>query len=257
VVDPDKYWTASTYQHMCNVFNVALSAAHSAVDNLMSTVGAGAALNPNPPRLSWNGDGFTLTLSPIYVPGLVGSRIYNIYQNSACAALFPFPFSVSYDIDRPSVRGLDATVLMDTVVSTPVYDQTGTITGATLDQEWNATAAWSPYVALTLVATSIPVAPEFVGVTTVTAGGDINATLGGNSHTVLADIDLHGSSAHDLLTGIMDTPELMHFTPMQHGRLGGINFTCLLRRRDGTYDEWDVPSYGTIDIKLLFEYGKP
>lgn len=261
VGDPDKYWTCSTYQHMCNVFNAALATAAADL-NVQMNATTGTTLFTSPaPKLTWNGEVFDLTLPPVYVPGLVAGtaganfETCELYQNSACAGLFPFPYSASYDVDGPSARGEDATVLLDVAKVAPVVSAAGATTAAVVAQEWDATGAWSPYVALTLFATSIPVAPEFVGTTTVTAGGDVNATVGGNSRMVLADIDLQGGSAHDYLTGIVHTPELVQFTPMQRGRLASMNFSCQLRRRDGTYDEWDVPSYGAIDIKLVFEYG--
>lgn len=261
VGDPDKYWTCSTYQHMCNVFNAALATATADLNAQMNAT-TGTTLFTSPaPTLSWNGDVFVITLDPLYVPGLVagasGANVETrqLFQNSACSGLFPFPYSANYDVDGSSARGEDATVLLDVAKVTPVVTTAGVTTGAVVSQEWDATGAWSPYVALTLLATSIPVAPEFVGTTTVTSGGDVNATVGGNSRLVLADIDLLGTSAHDYLTGISYTPDLIQYTPMQRGRLASMNFSCQLRRRDGTYDEWDVPSYGAIDIKLVFEYG--
>lgn len=265
VGDPEKYRHATSYQHVCNIVNRTLVGVQADISSQMATWSGVAVVTPAP-VMSYDGDVFTLTVSKAFVPALstavvgatvagnVGVESFALYQNVACAALLPFPCAINYDLDGPSSRGLDATVLLDVARFNTNYDPlTGVIASASVPQEWNATSGWCPYVGMTITSSGIPAQAEMMGTTFVT-GGTLGATLGGNSRTILFDMDLQGTSAHDYITGISFSPTIMRYAALQGGALPSIDFTCWLRRRDGGYDAWNVPSYGCIDLKLRFEY---
>lgn len=264
--DPTKYLQATSYQHVCNLVNETFRGLMANLNAQMVTWGA-VPFASQTPYMSWDGDVFGITVGETFIPeldvvqagatvdGVPGTESLSIWQNVACSQWLPFAAAANYDFDSVTVRGDGATVEIDTGRYTPVVDSiSGAITGGTVSQEWNATASWCPYVGLTIVSSSIPATAELMGKTIVTSGTSAAPTVGDNSRTILFDMDLQGTAAHDYLTGISFSPMIMRYAPLMGSSLGSINFQCLLRRRDGSYDAWSVPSYGCIDLKLKFEY---
>lgn len=264
--DPSKYLQATSYQHVCNLVNETFRGLMANLNAQMITWGA-VPFASQTPYMSWDGDVFGITVGETFIPeldatqagatvdGVPGTESLSLWQNVACSQWLPFAAAANYDFDSVTIRGDGATVEIDTGRYTPVVDPvSGVITAGTVSQEWNATASWCPYVGLTIVSSSIPATAELMGKTIVTSGTSAAPTVGDNSRTILFDMDLQGTAAHDYLTGISFSPMIMRYAPLMGSSLGSINFQCLLRRRDGTYDAWSVPSYGCIDLKLKFEY---
>jgi hypothetical protein len=122
-------------------------------------------------------------------------------------------------------------------------------------QEYDLTSNWAPFVGLTIVSSTIPANPELDGVTLVNTTSSATPTIGDASAPILFDMDLVGDSAHSYLSGISFSPTIMRFNSLTGSALSTIAFQVFLRKRDGTLVPWDVPRYGCIDLKLLFQYG--
>ena len=180
---------------------------------------------------------------------------FTIAKNLACANWLPFPALVNYDFDANTAysalgnpRLTSGTVILD---NSGMYSNDSGVTYL-ISQEYDASANWCPYIGLTITTSTIPSMSEMFGKSLITLG-TVSPTIGEASAAVLFDMDLTGDSAHSYLNGISFSPTIMRFNSLTGSSLSTIAFQVFLRRRDGSLDPWDVPKYGCLDLKLLFQ----
>jgi hypothetical protein len=251
------YAQGSSYQYICRLVDDCFATIMAALNQQLRvfTGNPAAAFTTATPRLQFQNNIYTLVLDPAYSTTPV-TEIFSLAQNLGCSRFLNFPILKSVDVDarRPQDCITDPALTIPTVT----LDTSGGVPTDGLcyvSQEFDNTANWAPYVGLTIVSSAIPANAELSGVTLVNTTSAATPTIGDASTTILFDMDLSGDSAHSYLGGISFSPTIMRFNSLSGSSLGTISFQVFLRRRDGTLDVWDVPRYGCIDLKLLFQYG--
>lgn len=245
----------SSYQHICRIVNSTLARVHASLTAQVNA--AGGVLTTPVPTLAYTAGIFTWKLGGAFIPSLASTEVLTLAQNISCGNFLPFPvlFNADFDANTPA-SGLPApTCVLDTsgYYTTDGSVPTAASTALYVSQEYDATGSWCPYVGLTITSSGIPANSEMTG-TSLVVPISTAPTIGDASQTVLFDMDLSGDNAHQYTTGIIFSPTIMRYNSLRGSSLGAIDFQVYLRRRDGTFDAWDVPTYGCIDLKLEFRY---
>ncbi len=246
----------TSYQYVCRLVDDCFATIMQSL-NAQLRLASGSptsAFTTAQPTLKYESGIYTLVLDPAFVNP--ATEIFTLAQNLGCARWMPFPASINFDVDA---RPPQDCVLNPTNTIPTVYLDTsgGVLDGLKYDvaQEYDLTSNWAPFVGLTIVSSTIPANPELDGVTLVNTTSSATPTIGDASAPILFDMDLVGDSAHSYLSGISFSPTIMRFNSLTGSALSTIAFQVFLRKRDGTLVPWDVPRYGCIDLKLLFQYG--
>ena len=262
VGNPKYALRCSSYQYVCRLVNDCFATIMESLNAQFRAVSVNPAakLTTPIPTLQFQNGIYTLVLSPAF-SSVPATEVFTLSQNLACSRWLPFPVLTSYDAD---VRVAQATIANPALtIPTVLLDTSGgylldngtTLQSLLVSQEYDSTSNWCPYIGLTIVSSTIPANAEMSGLSYVNPSSYATPQIGEASATVLFDMDLSGDSAHSYLSGISFSPTLMRFNSLMGSPLGTIAFQVFLRRRDNTLDAWDVPTYGCVDLKLLFQYG--
>lgn len=261
VGNPKYALRCSSYQYVCRLVNDCFATIMETLNLQFRAASANplAKLTTPTPTLQFQNGIYTFVLSPAFSSTPL-TEVFTLSQNLACSRWLPFPVLSSLDVDartpQASVVNPAATSPTVTMATLDGYfiDNGMSLQSLLVSQEYDSTSNWCPYVGLTIVSSTIPAKDEMSGVTYITSTSAATTTIGDASSTVLFDMDLVGESAHSYLTGISFSPTIMRFNPLMGAPLATISFEVFLRRRDGLADAWDVPTYGCVDLKLLFQY---
>ena len=272
--NPELYYWCNSYRHICYLVNTCLADLKADLDQQFVTwigrpqVGSIIVKLATPqPTLSWAGDFFTFTFGNAYSAVSAGADVgegpgyeaCEMWQNIPCANWLQFPYSSHYDRDTLTTRGNGATVQIDmraAIQNDTILDPSTGLplpTTSYVSQEYNSTANWTPYLGLSIVSSGIPATAEMSGMSIVSPNSVI-PVVGDSSRTILFDMDLTGDTAHAYTTGISYSPTVMRFASLMGASLQAIDFAVYLKRRDGYFEPWNIPTYGCIDLKLMFQY---
>ena len=246
----------TSYQYVCRLVDDCFATIMQSL-NAQLRLASGSptsAFTTAQPTLKYENGIYTLVLDPAFVNP--ATEIFTLAQNLGCARWMPFPASINFDVDARPPQ--DCVLNPTNTIPTVFLDTTGgVLDGLKYDvaQEYDLTSNWAPFVGLTIVSSTIPANPELDGVSLVNTTSSATPTIGDASAPILFDMDLVGDSAHSYLSGISFSPTIMRFNSLTGSALSTIAFQVFLRKRDGTLVTWDVPRYGCIDLKLLFQYG--
>lgn len=196
---------------------------------------------------------------------------WHVGMNASLASILAFPFTtVSYadaDVDTglSNIVSWSGGVVSSFVTQSP-GDRTATPTpiapGATtfsvvrLQQEYVTTSGWCPFVGMAITSNSLSAQFETSGTTLVKSGVTPAPYVGNITNPILFDLDFATASADSLLQGVTYAPTVYRWVQLNGGPLSDISFSVWLKLRDGTLVPWDIPSMGSIDIKLLFARSK-
>lgn len=183
-----------------------------------------------------------------------------LYFNENLRNLLPFDCVRNSAVDGSNGE----TFCLDTVTSASYFDageqstvyNRNTTAAASLaelvvQQPYSSTSSWPPFTGLALTSQQIPGVPESSGLSLT---GDASNAAGTalNTSPVLFDLDFISAYAHDACAGISFTPSQYRFANLKSAPLSGVDFRLMLKRRDGTYTEWDTSDNGVISAKFMF-----
>jgi hypothetical protein len=199
---------------------------------------------------------------PLLFPGVNMSYIetWTIYFNEPLQNLMPFPIAQSKDYDS-SVTDAFSNQLSFFSSQLNAYpsqyitsglSSTSTQFVLSLNQEFNSTASWSPFIGFAITTNSIPAQMETSGSTVCTAGSTPLPQIGNTTHPVLFDYNFDQVTGHEILQGISYNPSVYRWVGLAGGPISDIGFYVYLKKRDGTYVAWNLPGDSMIDIKFLF-----
>lgn len=205
----------------------------------------------------------SLFISPS-TPSTVTTRL-RLYFNENLRNMLPFNAIRFAETDGEDGRAF----AVDTMGSCQGYiaspntcynsSQTGTVVApeVVVSQPYNSTASWPPYVGLAITSQQIPAVPESSGSVRVGSSGDSGTSSTSlNTVPVIFDLDFASQFAHDACAGVSFVPSQFRFAKLKDAPLTGIDFRLLLKRRDGSYEEWDTSDDGVVSVKLMFVKGQ-
>jgi hypothetical protein len=203
---------------------------------------------------------FAVGQGPLLFPGINVSYIeaWTIYFNEPLQNLVPFPIKSSKDMD---VSVTDAFSNEISFHSAELKSYTSPFSATpnaaaqyvlSLNQEFNSTSSWNPFIGFAITTSSIPAQMETSGSTVCTAGSSPLPQIGNITHPVLFDYNFDQKNAHEIVQGTSYNPSLYRWVGLAGGPIADIGFYVYLKKRDGTYVAWNLPGDAMIDIKFLF-----
>jgi hypothetical protein len=200
-------------------------------------------------------------VGPLVFPGVGTSYIetWTIYFNEPLQNLMPFPIYKSLDADSSASDAFsnELTFHSSKLIAyddpfTAESNSAGKEYVFSLSQEYVSTAAWSPYIGLAITTNSIPAQFETSGFTIVSSGQAPLPQIGNVTNPILFDLDFSLTNAHSVLQGITYSPTIYRWVSMAGGPLADIGFFVYLKKRDNTFEPWNLPADAMIDMKFLF-----
>ena len=270
------YYHCYTYNHVVDMVNTALTAAHTELvvdyDTWINSLGATGALSTRAPKMVYDsgsnlfslyGDvnGFGVTDATSY--GTTTAEDVNIYFNSNMYNLFSSFQTTNQNTDgalgknhKVIFKNKNGTNIEE--IATGVTSVTGTYDYKMVQDYPSTSTFWSPVASLVFTTTLIPVKTEFIG-NPITFGNDnTNGTHSSSNNfqnivtdIAMTDLDAHG---HRELVSYAPSAEyrMITLSPSQQV-VQNIDLQLFWRRRlSNELVPVLMPNLSTVDVKMLF-----